>query len=206
MPSPNPSFEPKTHRWRPGAGAPSREVPFQNCAFCAPKQPFFGQKRPQNPVTTAKRRQTGPTLHVRHDCPVIKSSFFPFSSTICPRNGPKMAKNGLTVRYLCPTRPKPRTGHILGYVAQNQFLRAPSPPATPHFLCFPSLGISQQDPCTLVLVVIYIHYYTPLPLNLANNKQQATTSNNNNNTSPCRFGHCSVPTLRIFCPCSHLGA
>ena len=52
----------------------------------------------------------------------------------------------------------------------------------------------------------YIYYYTPLPLNLANNKQQQATSNNNNNTSPCRFGHCSVPTLRIICPCSHLGA
>ena len=51
-----------------------------------------------------------------------------------------------------------------------------------------------------------IYYYTPLPLNLANNKQQQATSNNNNNTSPCRFGHCSVPTLRIICPCSHLGA
>ena len=49
-----------------------------------------------------------------------------------------------------------------------------------------------------------IYYYTPLPLNLANNKQQQATTSNN--TSPCRFGHCSVPTLWIFCPCSHLGA
>ena len=54
-----------------------------------------------------------------------------------------------------------------------------------------------------IYIYIYIYYYTPLPLNLANNKQQATTSTN---TSPCRFGHCSVPTLRIICPCSHLGA
>ena len=53
-----------------------------------------------------------------------------------------------------------------------------------------------------------IYYYSPVPLNLANkqqqatsNKQQATTS-----TSPCRFGRCSVPTLRIFCACSHFGA
>ena len=49
----------------------------------------------------------------------------------------------------------------------------------------------------------YIYYYTPLPLNLANNKQQQATTSN---TSPCRFGHCSVPTLRIICPCGHLGA
>ena len=118
-----------------------------------PKTAFFGQKRPQNQVITAKRRQTVPTLHVRHDCPVNQSPFFPSSSTICPRNGPKMAKNGLTVRYLCPTRPKPRTGRILGYVAQNQVPRAPIPPATPHFLWFPSLRIAQRDPYTLVPVV-----------------------------------------------------
>ena len=36
---------------------------------------------------------------------VNKSPFLPSSSTICPRNSPKMAKNGLTVRYLCPTHP-----------------------------------------------------------------------------------------------------
>ena len=29
-----------------GVGAPSREVPSQNCAFCAPKQNFFAQNGP----------------------------------------------------------------------------------------------------------------------------------------------------------------
>ena len=64
-----------------------------------------------------------------------------------------MAKNGLPVRYLCPTQPKPRTGRILGKVAQNQLPRAPIPPATPQFLWFPSLKIAQRDPYTLVRVV-----------------------------------------------------
>ena len=98
-----------------------------------PKTAFFGQKQPQNPVIAAKLRQKVPTLHVRHDCPVKHSPFFPFGCTICPRKGPTMAKNGLNMRYLCPTRPKPRTGRILGYVAQNQVPRAPIPPATPQF-------------------------------------------------------------------------
>ena len=115
------------------------------------KTAFFGPKRPPNPLKTGKRRQTVPTLHVRLDCPVTKSPFLPSNSTICPRNGPKMAKNGLNVRYLCPTRPK--TGRILGYVAQKQVPRAPSPPATPHFLWFPSLRITQRDPYTPVPVV-----------------------------------------------------
>ena len=36
------------------------------------------------------------------------------------------------------------------------------------------------------------YYYTPLPLNLANNKQAIS------NTSPFRFGHYSVPLLRAL--------
>ena len=128
-----------------------------------PKTSFFGQKSPQNPVITAQRRQTVPTLRKRNDCPVNKSPFLPCSSAICPRNGPKMAKNGLTVRYLCPTRPKPRTRRILGYVAQNQVPRAPILPATPHFLWFPGLKIAQRDPYTLVPVVTSCSRRAPQP-------------------------------------------
>ena len=43
---PNPSFELKTHRWRPGAVAPGREVPSQICAVLGQKQPFFAQNSP----------------------------------------------------------------------------------------------------------------------------------------------------------------
>ena len=43
------------------------------------------------------------------------------------------------------------------------------------------------------------NYNTHLPLNLANNKQQQATSN----TSSFRFGHHSVPTLRVLCSSSH---
>ena len=56
-----------------------------------------------------------------------------------------MAKNGLNVRYLCPTRPRPTTGRILGYVAQNQIPKAPIPAPTPHTWGFPSLRIAQRD-------------------------------------------------------------
>ena len=43
---PDPKFEPETHRWRPGAVAPSREVPSQICAVLSQKQPFFAQNSP----------------------------------------------------------------------------------------------------------------------------------------------------------------
>ena len=46
VPLPNPSFEPETHRWRPGAVALGREVPFQMCAVLGQKQPFFAQNNP----------------------------------------------------------------------------------------------------------------------------------------------------------------
>ena len=121
-----------------GAGATSGGA-LPKLRILCPKTAFFGPKRPQNRVITAKRRQRVPTLHMCLNWLVNKSPFLPSSSTICMRNGPKMAKNGLNMRYLCPTRPKPRTGRILGYVAQNQVPRAPIPPATPHLLWFPSL-------------------------------------------------------------------
>ena len=53
---PNPSFEPENHRWRPGAVAPSWEVPSQICAVLGQKQPFFAQNSPQ---TRAKRPNEG---------------------------------------------------------------------------------------------------------------------------------------------------
>ena len=50
-------------------------------------------------------------------------------------------------RSLCQTAPKRRTGRILGYMAQSRIPRAPIPLATPHFLWFPSLRITQRlDP------------------------------------------------------------
>ena len=98
---PSPSFEPKTHRWCPGAGAPRREVPSQNCTFCAPKPAFLAHN---GPGTHSKRPNEGKrlqTLHVRLDCPVTRSSLLPSNSTTCPRNSPKMAKNGQIARRLC---------------------------------------------------------------------------------------------------------
>ena len=118
-------------------GAPGRG---RQVGRCPPKTAHFG---PQNnlfwPKTArilsqnGQTKQTVPTLHVALDCRVTKSPFLPPSSTICPRNGPKMAKTGLNVRCLCQKGPKPRRRRILAYVAQNRIPRAPSPLATPHF-------------------------------------------------------------------------
>ena len=80
------------------------------------------------------------TLHVWLDFPVSTSSLRPSNSMICPGNGPKRPTdapnaNGHT----------PRIGHIFGYMARNAIPRAPTPPATPHFLWFVTLRIAQTD-------------------------------------------------------------
>ena len=146
MPSPKPSFETKTHRWRPGARAPNRGVPSQNCSFCAPNKPFFGPKRPQNPLKTAKRRQTVTTLHVRLDFLVTKSSLLPSTSRICPRDGPKMAKNGLEYALLVSNSPKTKSCPYLGLVATIPIRRAPSPPATPKICYFQASKSPNETP------------------------------------------------------------
>ena len=58
---------------------------------------------------------------------------------------PKKAPKSPKICAMCTNTPKPSTGRILGYVAQNRIPRAPSPPATPHLLWFPSLRIAQRD-------------------------------------------------------------
>ena len=52
-----------------------------------------------------------------------------------------------------------------------------------------------------IYIYIYIYITTPLSPQI-----QLTTTTTSNNLSPCCFGHCSVPTLQIFCFSSHLGA
>ena len=114
-------FEQETQRWRPGTA-------------------IFGPKKPWNTFKTAKRRETVGTLHVRLDFPVSTSSLRPSNSMICPGNGPKRPPEAPNAH-----SHKPRIGHIFGYMAQNAIPRAPTPPATPHFLWFPPLRIAQTD-------------------------------------------------------------
>ena len=115
------------------------DLSFKNCSL-GPKTAIFGPKKPWNTLKTAKRRETVGTLHVPLDFPVSTSSLRPSNSMICPGNGPKRPLEAPNAN-----SHKPRIGHIFGYVAQNAIPRAPTPPATPHFLWFPPLRI---DPNT----------------------------------------------------------
>ena len=68
---------------------------------------------------------------------------------------PKKAPKSPEICAMCTNTPKPSTGRILGCVAQNPIPRAPIPPATPHFLWFPSVRIAQRDAQTPVPVVTW---------------------------------------------------
>ena len=61
MALPNPSFEPKTHQWRPGAVAPSREVPSQICAILGQKQQFSPKIAPKPGRNAQTKENSGHT-------------------------------------------------------------------------------------------------------------------------------------------------
>ena len=137
-----------------GGGAKSgRALP--NLRSFGPKTAIFRPKQPQNPGETPKRRDTVSTPHVRLHFTVSKSSLVPFNSTICQRNGPKRRQKAPKTCAMRTNTPKPSKGRILGYVAQIRIPKAPSPPATPHFLWFPSLRIAQRATHTPVPVVTW---------------------------------------------------
>ena len=56
-------------RWRPRLGAPSQEVPSQNCAFCAPKQLFLAHNGPE---THSKWTNDGETV-IHSTCALTSS-------------------------------------------------------------------------------------------------------------------------------------
>ena len=108
-------YEPETQRWRPGTGIACAGPPFQHLQFRAK-------------MSLVPKGPPGPS-----------------NSTICPRTAPKGPQKPQNLCTMAADSPKPKTDHILGYVAQNAISRAPNPPATTHFWWFPSLKIALTD-------------------------------------------------------------
>ena len=67
------------------------------------------------------------------------------SSTVVLQIRPKGARKTQNLCTLAADIPKPKTDHILGYVAQNVISSTPNPPATTHFWWFPPLKIALTD-------------------------------------------------------------
>ena len=86
------------------------------------------------------------TLHMQLDFPVLTGPLGPSNFTICSaKRPPKRPQNPQYLCTLATHSPKPKTDHILGYVAQNTISSAPNPPATTHFWWFPPLKIALTD-------------------------------------------------------------
>ena len=104
------------------------ELPSQIYAVLGQKQPFFAQNSPQ---TRAKRPNEGKRwLHSTcMSLPRVKEPSRAHQLHDVSEKRPKKAPKSPKICAICTNTPKPSTGRILGYVAQNPIPRAPSPPA-----------------------------------------------------------------------------
>ena len=116
----------------PGRGRQVRRCPPKTAHFVPQNSPFLAQNSPK---TRSKWPNKGKRL----------LHFTSLTPQHVRRTTQKWLKMARIARSLCQTAPKRRTGRILGYVARIRIPRAPVPPATPHFLWFPSLGTAQRD-------------------------------------------------------------
>ena len=113
MTLPNPSFEPKIPRWRPGAVAPSREVPSQISAVLGQNQPFFAQNSPSK---GAKQPNEGKRLP-HHTWALTLSRprdlWFPLTPRYVRETAQKGAKKPQNLRNV-RQHPKTKNGPYLG--------------------------------------------------------------------------------------------
>ena len=166
-------FRAKNSPLAPRSGGAKSGGALPKLRILCPKTAFFGQKWPQNPVITAKRRQTIQALHVRHDCLMNKSPFFPSSSTICPRKSPKMAKTPRKYALFESNTAKTKNGLYLRLRGSKPSskgtysTRNPQPfvVSKPHNR--PTRCLDPRTSGHLVDIYIYIYIYpliyTPLP-------------------------------------------
>ena len=94
---PNPSFAPKTHRWRPGAVAPSWEVPSQICAVLGQKQPFSPKIAPipgRNAQTKDNSGHTSRAASLHRDKEPSSALQLHDMSEKRPKKEPKSPQNG----------------------------------------------------------------------------------------------------------------
>ena len=98
----NPSFEPKTHRWRPRRRRQIGRCPPKSAQFWA-KNSLFSPKIAPKPGQNAQTKGNVATSNMQLDFAVSKSPLVTFNSTICPRNGPKRRQKAPKSAQCAPT-------------------------------------------------------------------------------------------------------
>ena len=145
-----------THRYHPPTFHPSLKhhdgvLIFSHFAraacllAAAAAKPGRGQNSPR---THSKRPNKG-KVWVHSMCgltfPCQRALCGPLTPPYVPETAQKGPQKPQILCRLAGESHKPRAGHIFGYMAENAIPRAPSPPATPHFLWFPRLKNAQMD-------------------------------------------------------------
>ena len=137
----NPEFVSPTHRWRPQAQAPSREVPSQIRIFLGQKQSFLAKVRPDF-GQTAERREMGGAVHMWLDFPMSKSPSVPSNSTICARNASKKPHKAPKSAQIGRGHPQTRSTPYLGLCGSNPHCEGTEPTRNP-----PLLVVSTKQKC-----------------------------------------------------------
>ena len=126
-------------RWRQVGRCPPKSARFWA------KNSHFSRKRAPKPGQNAQTKGNGGYTPRAVSLPCVKEPSGALQLRDMSEKRPKEAPKSPKICAMCTNTPKPSTGRILGYVAQIRIPRAPSPPATPHILWFPSLIIAQRD-------------------------------------------------------------
>ena len=124
----------------PGHGRQVGTCPPKCAQFWAKNSHFSPKIAPKPGRNTQTKGNSGYTTHAG----VSKSPLVPFNSTICPRNGPKRRQKA-PKSAPCALTPRNQAWAVSWAMwLKIRIPRAPSPPATPHFLWFPTLRIAQR--------------------------------------------------------------
>ena len=142
---PNPSFGQKLIGGAPGRWRQIGRCPPKTAHF-VPQNSLFWRKTALEPIQDGQTKGNGSYTPCAPSFPGDKEPFVALElRDMSEKRRKKWPKTARIVCILSHTRPKTRTGRILGYIAKIQIPRAPSPPATPHVLWFSSLKIAQRD-------------------------------------------------------------
>ena len=138
-------YEPDTQRWWPGWGRPKCRTSISKSVIWAKISLFLPEAALEPTQSSQMKGDSGYSTHAT-TLPCAKGPFRALylhnMSANCPQQTPKKPQN---LCKLAADSPKPKTDHILGYVAQNPISSAPSPPATTHFWWFSTLRIAVTD-------------------------------------------------------------
>ena len=134
-------YEPETQWWWPGTVIASAGPPFQNLQCRAKISLFLLETALEHAQNGQKKGNCGYSTHAAR----LHRAEGPSKALQLHNISAKGPQKTQTLCTLAADSPKPKTDHILGYVAQSAISSSPNPPANTHFWWFPPLKIALTD-------------------------------------------------------------